>query len=157
MNWNKINIEKLRPQGPGVIHPDGCPKLTLKGVEWAVPPRFPEKGVMIKPVFGETVESEIVVSDGENWPSFPEAEAFEKLSPEVEAMETCEACGSVLSAKIGVDPEADKQLINAALALTAALLRHNYDLNNSQLIELLTIEGKELPLLIATLMEWLYG
>ena len=53
--YKRLEAETRRPSAPGVVHPDRCPKLPIRGVAWAVPPR----GERIMPVFdddGQVVE-----------------------------------------------------------------------------------------------------
>jgi hypothetical protein len=127
------------------LHPDACPKLTLHGVAFAIPPR----GGRIAPVFapgGPTVEAR----GAEDW---PQARRLLELAEVVEH-EPFGLCGQPRRLSLRVTLERDAEFLRLAFALTGALLDRQYRLTDEQKTLLLAFEADRLPQWIPQLLAW---
>lgn len=146
--YRRLEAGARRPVGDGALHPDSCPKLTLHGAEFAVPPR----GRRIAPVFApEGVRVSTVGAD--DW---PEAERLLETAV-VRPAEPCPQCGRARRAALEVDLQRDVEFLARAFELAGDLLDRQYELTAEQKAELLSFETDELPEWLAQLLRWCRG
>jgi len=146
--YRAMEVAARRPVGAGVRHPDRCAKLTLHGVDFAVPRR----GIRIVPDFrpaGVTISAE----GADHW---PEAQGLlDRLPPR--PPEPCPTCGHCGPAMLEVDLRRDVDFLAAAFVLAAKLLDRQYELSDEQKSELLSFQSDEVPAWIAQLLHWCGG
>ena len=139
--WQEVQCKALRK---GVRHPDECPKLTIQGIEWAIPPR----GTSVRPKFvGGKVE--LAGTDDLDWPEIAATIAAADARDEA----TCPTCGQPTEAAL----EASHEFLVAGFALAARALRHQYDLTDDQLSDLLEFGSADLPVWTVELLAWASG
>jgi len=146
--YRELEAAARRPTGAGVLHPDRCPKLTLHGVAFAIPPR----GGRVSPVFGP--HGVTVALDGME--SCPQAEALLTSAP-VRTDGTCASCGRPAPGPLEVDPEGDVAFLAAAFELAARLLDSQYDLTEEQKADLLAFDSDRVPRWLVQLLRWCAG
>ena len=93
-HYKQLEAECRKTRGAGAIHPDLCPKLTLHGVDFAIPPR----GVSVRPSFdGETVS--VSCSGQDDW---PDADELVRNAPAREGR-NCPSCRQATAAALKID------------------------------------------------------
>jgi hypothetical protein len=148
-HFRAMERDARRPLGGSVLHPDACPKLVIRGVAWAVPPR----GIAVSPSFTEEgVFDQVQVGDD----PFPEAGRLMQLAEIKPQGEPCPSCGRMLAASLSIDME-KRDFLTALFGLAAKLLRSQYDLKPGQLSELLSFGGDAPPAWINQLFAWCAG
>jgi len=149
----KLETATRRKISDKVLHPNYCSKLTICKTEWAIPPKSPPGGILLRPDFsGDTVGFQ-ADSAGDDWPDHPEAAEWLDMAPEP-SYETCEACGSTLGSEIELELEKQSALVGKTFELAAILLRRQYDLTDAQLQEILTVSDSEFMGLFTDLYIW---
>jgi hypothetical protein len=146
--WQRLEVASRRPVGPGSRHPDECPKLTLRGAAFAIPPR----GLRVVPEFGPQGVS-VSVAGTRDW---PEADNLLRLAP-IRPEEVCPQCGRALRASLRTGADDDIAFLTACFALAGRLLDEQYELTPSQKAELLAFPSNEVPAWIAQLLQWCQG
>lgn len=145
--WRELEVSARRP---GALHPDECPKLVIRGVEWAIPLR----GARIVPSFAEDKVSLNIVG-GDDW---PEAGALAQAVGRVSAAKRCPTCQQVVGSSLTVDLDGEGvDVISLALALAAKALRVQYRLTDVQLGELLSFDPADFPQWFKPLLCWANG
>jgi len=145
--WKELEVASRRSKGDG-RHPDECPKLTLHGVEWAIPPR----GAQIVPTFSDD-GVEIVCSSEEDW---PEAEKVISLVP-MKERSFCPQCKQPTSVELEVDLDSNNDFLKACFGLAGKLLDKQYTLTPEQKGELLALNADDVPEWILELLRWCHG
>lgn len=141
--YKRLEAETRRPSGPGVVHPDRCPKLPIRGVAWAVPPR----GVQIIPSFGQDGKVvEVTTSCDESWPEIDALVEAVELPVDV----VCPRCGQPTVTSVS----ATAGLLRAFFGLAARALRSQYDLANEQMTDLLAFDAAAAPAWFEPLLRW---
>ena len=141
--YKRLEAETHRAAGTGVVHPDRCPKLHIRGVAWAIPPR----GGQIIPSFGQGGKVvEVTTSSDECWP---------EIGALVEAVEfpadvVCRTCGQPTATSVS----ATAGLLRAFFSLAARALRSQYDLSNEQMTDLLAFDAAAAPAWFEPLLRW---
>ena len=143
--YREIEANHRKTRSQGAVHPDLCPKLTLHGVDFAIPPR----GVEVRPVFdGESVRTEM--GGEQDW---PQADTLLRSAPVV-AGQKCPACGQTIGAELVVELTDSAEFLHQCFALSGKLLRAQYSLSGGQLADLLAFGATESPQWIAQLLRW---
>lgn len=126
-------------------HPDECPKLTLHGAPFAVPPRR----ARVVPVFGADGLS-IETHDGTDW---PQSRRLVELV-EVRQRDHCPECGRPRHVSVAVSVQSNAEFLTAAFSLASRLLDRQYTLTAQQKSRLLAFDADRLPAWIPELLEW---
>lgn len=142
--WKELEFSARRS---GALHPDDCPKLTIKRVEWAIPPR----GERVIPKFGPNGPE--LVSGKEKW---PEAQKLVEVAP-LREKARCDKCGQVLSADLSAEAARAEEFLLACFALVGKLLDEQYTLSAEQKGQLLGFEADQVPDWIVCLLDWAVG
>jgi len=137
--WQDVQCKALRA---GVRHPDECPKLTIQGLDWAIPPN----GRDTAPVFADDEVVDVRVEPGLDWPEIAAIIA----AAEFEDVAVCEYCGATVTTNL----LAGSDFMLGAYKLAVRALRAVYDLPAERLAELLTIPPGEIPDWMVTLLAW---
>jgi hypothetical protein len=146
--YRQLETRARRKVGGHVLHPDLCPKLTLHGVGFAIPPR----GARIVPAFGP---GGVTVSTAglEGWPQARELLRLARLRRD----ETCQTYGPSPGASLDVDAQRDADFLLASFDLAARLLDRQYELTDHEKAELLAFRSDEMPAWIVQLVCWCAG
>ena len=142
-HYKKLSASTLRTDAP---HPDGCPKLKIRRVMWAIPAR----GQRVAPQFDD--EGNVTGVTAETADSWPEIEALQeaiKLPDDV----VCPTCGQAT----GTTAALAEGAITAAFTLAVRALRAHYSLTPEQLIDLLSYEDTVVPEWFNPLLRWASG
>ena len=134
--YKRLERDRRRPLGQAA-HPDDCPKLRIRGVAWAVPPR----GVRVAPRFCPG-GLKLAVTEAEDWPELTE------LREAVRALQKprrCRRCGQVIEGQLGLRLPTHRRVLELAFAAAARALRAQYDLSDEELADLLAIAGPVVP------------
>ena len=144
--FKRLRAHYAKPASDGVLHGDLCPKLTLHGVEFAIPPR----GVRISPRFdGPSVRLDVI------WPGGDlDADARRLLALAPLKREVCPRCGQAVGGRIEIDPAGGSEFLALCFSLAGRLLRRYYDLDDHRLTELLSFPADQPPAWIAELLAW---
>lgn len=140
----KLEVDCRRGLGEAP-HPDRCPKLTLHGVAFAIPPRRSS----VVPVFGSD-GVKIETHPGVNW---QETTRLVELA-EIAEQEPCPECGQPRSVSLSVTVEQNAEFLRTAFSLAGKLLDRQYDLPAERKADLLRFDTDRLPAWIAELLEW---
>ena len=141
--YKRLEAETHRPAGPGVVHPDRCPKLHIRGVAWTIPPR----GIQISPSFGhDGTVVEVITSHDERWPEIDALVEAVELPVDI----VCLTCGQPTATSVS----ATAGLLRAFFGLAARALRSQYDLDNEQMAELLAFDATAAPAWFEPLLRW---
>lgn len=132
----------------GAAHPDRCPKLTLRGVEFAIPAR----GAKVAPQFKDG-KVMVAIADQERW---PQAEGLLASMPVVER-NVCPQCGQARTTTLEIEVNSGTEFLVKAFELAAAMLRVQYDLTDEQLADLLAFDAADKPQWIGQLIRWCNG
>ena len=139
-------LEVRRRRGlPGAEHPDQCPKLTLHGVGFAIPPRRSRVVPTFTPV-GLVVETQ-------GGTDLPESRRLVELA-EVAEQAPCPECGRPHRVCLAVRVENDAEFLRTAFLLAGKLLDRQYDLSAEQKAALLAFDSDRLPIWIPQLLAW---
>ena len=146
--WKDLEVRARRSDAP---HPDDCPKLKIRGVAWAIPPRR----ARLVPVF----ESGTVrLREDAAGLDCPEADALMEAVDRCMRVEKCPRCGQPIGATAELDPDGEGgRALELAVAAAASALRRQYDLADADLAELLVIEGDGVPEWFYQLVRWAHG
>ncbi len=144
----QLRARCARPVNGDVLHGDLCPKLTLHGVGFCIPPRT----LRVEPVFDGDGRAGVRIRCPGDFDSH--ARALLKLAP----LQTrvCRRCGQIAGGRIELDGEGGKFLA-ACFDLAGRLLRRQYDLSDEQLADLLAFDTDQPPVWIAQLLAWAAG
>jgi len=140
----KLEAERRRGLGEA-LHPDRCPKLTLHGVAFAIPPRRR----CVVPVFAPD-GVKIQTRDGVD---FPEPSRLVELA-DVAEQEPCPECGQPRSVSLAVTVEHNAEFLRTAFSLAGKLLDRQYDLSAERKADLLKFDAGRLPAWIPELLAW---
>ena len=147
-HYRRIEVRSRRRLGTdGVLHPDRCPKLTLHGVDFAIPPPAPT----VTAVFAGGAVRSVRTSARDDLP----VRQLLDLLPEPR-QEVCPTCGQVVGGSLAVDVEADADLVRAVFSLAAGALLCQHDLTDEQLGDLLSWTGDAAPW-VGQLVAWACG
>jgi len=146
--FKQLRSRCARPVGNEVLHGDLCPKLTLHGVGFCIPPRT----LRVEPVFSGDGRTGVRLRCPGDFDS--QARDLLKLAP----LQTrvCRRCGQSLGGHIELDDEGGRFLA-ACFDLAGRLLRRQYDLSDEQLADLLAFDTDQPPVWIAQLLAWAAG
>lgn len=144
--FKRLRAHGAKPVTDGVPHGDLCPKLTLHGVAFAIPPR----GVRMVPRFdGPAVRFETV------WPcEEADVDARRLLALAPLKRDVCPRCGQAVGGRIEIDPGGGSEFLALCFSLAGRLLRRFYDLDDHRLTELLSFPTDQPPTWIAELLAW---
>ena len=131
-----------------MAHPDQCPKLTLHGVGFAIPPR----GMRIVPEFGPGGVT-VSATEVERWPEAKKLLAIASIHPG----EACQRCGRPADAVLEVDLKRDIEFLATSFGLAGELLDRQYDLTPQQKADLLAFDSDRIPVWIVQLLRWCAG
>lgn len=147
-HYKAVEARARRKVGDGVLHPDGCPKLTLHGADFAVPPRggrvvatFTPRGVGVTAI------------EADDW---PEADRFLRLA-RTRQQDVCQTCGGSCGGGLRADARSDGEFLAAAFELAGRLLDKQYELTDEQKAELLSFGTRAAPQWIPQLLRWCRG
>ena len=144
----RLEARARRAVGEGVLHPDQCPKLTLRGVAFAIPSR----GVRVVPEFAaDGVRASIAGLD-----SWPEADRVLQLA-EGDHENVCPECRRPLAASIKVDLDRNRAFLVASFDLAEKLLAEQYELSDEEKSELLAFSVDQAPTWLIQLLQWCRG
>ena len=146
--YKQLETRARRKLGDAALHPDLCPKLTLHGVGFAIPPR----GGRVTPTFGPQGVAVSVVGLDE----WPEAKELLHRARSGKA-ETCPTCGRTLPGPPALDADRDVDFLAAAFVLAGRLLDRQYELSRQDKSDLLAFRGDGLPEWIVQLLCWCAG
>lgn len=144
--WRQFKIDHQRDLVGDVQHPNDCPKLTIHGVEFAIPSRKP-LDVIFKAVFsGDDVEIAIQPPPQLlEWPEIPEV--FNEMLELIEQYHGEKTDGEIdISCVI-----TNVKFLEKCCKLAAKALRRQYDLSDAdlgQMIEFTLENNKWLPQLL---------
>ena len=124
--YRRLEVEARRGIGAGVLHPDQCPKLTLHGVDFAIPPL----GTAIVPVF---VDGKLEHVESRSRDDIPVGEFLDLLP--APRTDVCPTCGQVIGGEL--DLSEDAKILEAAFNLAARALLSQYTLSDGAIGELL--------------------
>jgi len=146
--FKQLRSRCARPVGNEVLHGDLCPKLTLHGVGFCIPPRT----LRVEPVFSGDGRTGVRLRCPGDFDS--QARDLLKLAP----LQTrvCRRCGQSTGGRLELDGEGSKFLA-ACFDLAGRLLRRQYDLSDEQLADLLAFDTDQPPAWIAQLLAWAAG
>lgn len=120
-------------------HPDECPKLKIRGVEWSIRPR----GIGWRPTAGPNGKPTLKVEGEDNWAGTEDIIA----AVPVHDLKLCEACGSPLESEIEVD--ADKpdtvKWLEVVVGFVWQRLDDYYEMTPEQKSDLLSFDVGRLP------------
>ena len=146
--YRRLEVRSRRGLGAdGVLHPDRCCKLTLHGVDFAIPPPAP----MVTAVFADGACRSVRTSARDDLP----VRQLADLLPEPR-QEACPTCGQPAGGSLALDAEADAAVVRAVFNLAAKALLCQYDLTDEQLGELLSWTGDAAPW-VGQLVAWACG
>ena len=145
--YRQLRARSARPVGDGVLHGDLCPRLTLHGVGFCIPPR----ALRVEPSFDGDGSMYVRVRSTGDFDA--PARALLKLAPL--QTRTCRRCGQSVGGQIRLDDKGE--FLAACFGLAARLLRRQYDLNNEQLADLLAFDSDKPPAWVAQLLAWAAG
>jgi hypothetical protein len=144
----RLEARARRAVGDGAVHPDLCPKLTLHGVAFAIPPR----DIRVLPEFSAAgVTMSIVGLD--RW---PEADRVLALATS-EGEDVCPACGRPRIASVEVDLDRSRDFLSASFGLAAELLARQYEVSDQEKAELLAFPLDRAPVWLTQLLHWCRG
>jgi len=147
--WKRIEAAARRPLGQAA-HPDDCPKLLIRRVAWAIPPR----GLRVVPRF-DVAGVRLSVSGEDGW---PEAAQLVRAVGRVKHDRLCPACGQVVGGAAEIDLDAaGRRVLELAVALAGRALRRQYALTDEQLGELLAFDSAAAPPWLGQLIAWAAG
>ena len=132
----RLEVEHRRSTA---AHPDRCLKLRLHGVAFALPSR----GVRITPRFDDRGRARLMWVGDDQWDDVAD------LLPRV--------AGSLNGSVLTLAPGAAEGALADLMALARRALLRQYDLNDTQLAELLSFASDEQPVWIADLLRWVQG
>ena len=133
----QLELRSRRPLGGDVIHPDRCQPLTLWGWPWKVRPLY-AAGPRMVPVFGDTGVT-------------IQAQGAESVDPAMLGLaakigncvprdgDLCPTCKRPIAP---AHMDAGVDFVCILMQYAGTLLRQQYTLDDEQLADLLTIEGK---------------
>jgi len=147
-HYKRLERDRRRPLGRAP-HPDRCPKLRIRGVEWALPPRQ----VRIAPRFGPD-GVELVAS--QQRPS-AELAGLRTALAALRSRRRCPACGQTTGATVELDLRRHARVLEMAFAAAARALRCQYDLGDEELSDLLAIDGDAAPVWVAQVVRYACG
>ncbi len=146
-HWKQLEVDSRKPLSE-CAHPDDCPKLTIKGVAWAIP----ACGGQVVPTFTDGAV-EVSAVAGDEW---PEADRLVELMT-LNGADPCPECGQSLSTSLEIDLDTNIEFIQTAFALAAKLLDKQYNLTDEQKGSLLAFAPSALPQWVVDLMLWASG
>lgn len=148
--WKELEVRTRRTVGQAA-HPDDCPKLPIKGVEWAIPRRQAQ----IVPTFSEGAVSLDVIS-GDQW---PEIDALIAAVAQYSTARRCSTCGQITSSHLEADLDDDTglTLIGHAVAVAVKALSVQYAMSEDDLSALLSFEPSDFPEWFHPLLCWANG
>ena len=120
-------------------HPDECPKLAIRGVEWAIRPR----GIGWRPTAGPDGKPTLKIEGEDRWAA---TEGIIAAVP-VRDLKVCEACGSPLESEIEVDADnvASVKWLESVVGFVWERLDDYYTLTPEQKSDLLSFDLGRLP------------
>jgi len=141
----RLEAAARRPLGPAVLHPDRCPKLTLHGVAFAVPPLRRAEEMSFVPVFGPQGLALQLQDGGSGDPELlREAREIVAALPAFR-QQPCPACGRPRQTLLEIDPRRQQAFLSRLAAYAAALLRRQYVLSDDDLSRLLAFSADRVP------------
>ena len=131
--WKEIASTYLPMEG-GVLHPDECFKMRIKGAEWSVRPLYPPEGVRFTPsIDGENVSFSVDVGGGDATIQKAAEDLIKDLPEHLEGttlvLDAADAAG----------------YLARVCKYVMMLLDQQYNLTIEQKIELLSFRGNEAP------------
>ncbi|MCE5277200.1 MAG: hypothetical protein ABFD92_16855 [Planctomycetaceae bacterium] len=132
-------------------HPDQCPKIKIKGVLWAVPPRSPS----LRPVFDPSGAAVLECRSGEPW---PQAATWASSRPRGHD-HVCPACRRPIGQQIEIDLRDAQALswLSEGIALMGRMLDEQYTLDAAAKGDLLAFEAGMFPEYLMPLLRWCVG
>jgi len=126
-------------------HPDDCPKLTLHGAAFSIPPRRSR----VVPAF--TPDGLVVETRDGTDP--PESCRLVELA-EIREQASCPTCGRPQRIHLTVRVDDNAEFLRIAFVLAGKLLDRQYDLTADQKTALLAFDSDRLPTWISQLLAW---
>ena len=148
--WLQFKVDRQRDVTGDVVHPTLCPKLTLNGVDFAIPPRKVRDDACLAPVFSEDGKVELDIKQPPvvlEWPEIATVFAGAPVRVTVE----CDQ-GHIHEAEIEDMAEHLEYFISCC-ELAGRALREQYSLSADDLT-LMLAPGDGNALWIAQLIDW---
>ena len=147
--WKELEVARRLPLGRAA-HPDDCLALTIKGVDWALPPR----GIRVVPRFRDGGAA-LEVLDG---PNCLQATRLVEAVRRLKRDRRCRCCGRVTESVVNAAAtDAGLEVLEAAASLAARALRGQYHLNDAELSELLSFDSSMPPGWTVQIIRWAMG
>jgi len=147
-HWKSLEVTSRLPLSRAA-HPDDCMTLTVRGVDWALPPR----GLRVVPRF-TAGRAELERQGGRAWPG---ANRLVDLARRIKRTRRCPCCGGAIGAVAGAPDAEGAEFVRGAVDLAARTLRAQYDLSDEDLSELLAFEPARLPEWFGQILRWALG
>ena len=128
--WKEFEASHRREISGDVAHPDNCPKLTIFGVEFAIPSRKVQPTASLIPKFtgGKVVLTALEAPEVPEWPEIKEV----SLGAPVVPVNECPTCGHIQ--ELQLEDMADHvEYFGKCMELAARALRCQYELSDDEL------------------------